>query len=711
MLRFIVAVIVLVALLAALLVVAPGLVPVAAYKGRIETAASEALGRKVTIGDELSLKILPQTAFKVTGLEIANAPGFPGDYLARVKAADIGVKLFPLFSGSVEVERFVLTEPDLNLAVARDGSVNWNLAEHASNAPAEPSGAELRDIRLGDVRLVNGRASFADAAAGKTFRAENIDASVRLKSLTQPLEVDGAMLFEGAPAKVDIVLTTLDALLKKQPANLKLAMTLGDTAAGADLALTPAGDGFAYAGPVTLDAPKLRALAALLGAPLADAPGFDNLSVEGRAAGDANGVRLSDAKIHFDKIDATGDLALAWTPARPKATGALNVGSLDLRPYLPPPADAAQGFPAWSEDRLDFASLRNIDADINIAADRIFLNDMQFGESRMRLVIDDGRMTADIPRLGMYGGGGSGRLVVNARTATPSFTGAFDIGSVKAEPFAKDVMKNDRLLGLGSFKLDFTASGASQAAIMRSLDGSGGFELADGALRGVNIAKLARAVGQIQQSGLNPATISAALAEAQKPDEQTDFSEFLSQFKIVKGVVDAPTIALAGPFLTMAGAGSVNLPNQTLDLRLAPRATTTIDGQGGQAYTIPMRITGTFSQPRIGVDTEALLRGRVEQGLQNILSGIGRNRDAAAAGEGATGAGDPARNLLQGIIGGAARPQQPPPQQPEQPDGEPPSSSSTQSAPSLEETLATEAINQLFGRRKKAEEPAPKEPE
>lgn len=704
MLRFIVAVIVLVALLAAILVVAPGLVPVAAYKGRIEAAASEALGRKVTIGDELSLKIVPQTAFRVTDLEIANAPGFPGDYLARVKAADIGVKLFPLFSGSIEVERFVLTEPDLNLATARDGSVNWNLAAPAGDARAE-GGAELRDIRLGDVRLVNGRASFADAAAGKTFKAENIDASVRLKSLTQPLEVDGAMLFEGAPAKIDIVLTTLDAILKKQPANLKLAMTLGDTTAGADLALSPVGDGFAYAGPVTLDAPKLRALAALLGAPLADAPGFDNLSVEGRADGDANGVRLSDARIHFDKIDATGDLALAWTAARPKATGALNVGALDLRPYLPPPAEAAQGFPAWSEDRLDFTSLRNVDADINIAADRIFLNDMQFGESRLRLVIDDGRMTADIPRLGMYGGGGSGRLVVNARTATPSFTGAFDIGSVKAEPFAKDVMKNDRLLGLGSLKLDFTASGASQAAIMRSLDGSGGFELADGALKGVNIAKLARAVGQVQQSGLNPATIAAAISEAQKPDEQTDFSELLSQFRIVKGVIDAPTIALAGPFLTMAGAGSVNLPNQTLDLRLAPRATTTIDGQGGQAYTIPMRITGTFSQPRIGIDTEALLRGRVEQGLQNILSGIGRNRD------GATGDGDPARNLLQGVIGGARPQPQPQQQQPQQSDDEPSSSSSTQSAPSLEETLATEAINQLFGRRKKAEEPAPKDPE
>ncbi len=706
--RFILAILVLIVLLVAILVVAPGLVPVSAYKGRLESAASEALGRQVTVGDDLSLKIIPQTAFRVTDLEIANAEGFEGAYLARVKSADIGVKLFSLLSGSVEVERFVLTEPDLNLAVAKDGTVNWNLAQPAADAPAESSGGDLRDLKLGDVRLVDGRASFSDAAAGRTYTVEDIDAAVRLKNLAEPLEVDGTMIFEGAPTKVDIVLTSLGAMMKKEPANLKMALTLGAAAAGADLVINSA-DTLTYSGPVNLTAPDLPAFAALLGAPLAEAPGFDNLSVEGEAAGGPDGIRLSAAKIQFDKIDATGDLALAWGGARPKATGALSVGALDLRPYLPPPTEAPQGFPAWSEEKLDLASLRNIDADIDIAADKIFLNDMEFGESRMKLTIDNGRMVADIPELGMYGGGGSGQLVVNAREATPSFTGKFDIGSVQAEPFAKDVMKNDRLLGLGSFKFDFSASGSSQAAIMRSLDGSGGFELANGALKGVNIAKLARAVGQIQQSGLNPAAIASAVAEAQKPSEQTDFSEMLSQFKITDGLVNAPTISLIGPFLTMAGTGSVNLPDQTLDLRLAPKATTTIDGEGGKAYTIPMRITGTFSQPKIAIDAEALLRGRVEQGLQNILSGIGKNKqtDASEAGKGANSA-DPAKSLLEGIIGGA----KPKTDAPER-EGSGDETAST-AAPQSREEKAAEAINQLFGRRKAAEtqkEPAEADPE
>ncbi|MBB5519416.1 AsmA family protein [Amphiplicatus metriothermophilus] len=705
--KFLLALVVLVLLVAVIIVVAPGLVPAAAYKGRLEAAASEAIGRSVTVDDDLSFKIIPRPAFRVSGLEIANAEGFAAPYLARVASADIGVKLWPLFSGAVEIERFVLIEPEIHLARAADGRANWILARAAEEAaaPAEPGATpEIGDLRLGDVRIVDGRASYADAAAGQTYAAEAINAAARLDSLDQPLEFEGTMLFQGAPSKIDLVLTSPAKLMKKEPANLKLDAAIGETVAGADLALRPGADSFSYAGPVRFDAPDLRALAALLGAPLADSPGFDSLSVEGEAAGDANGVRLADAKIVFDKIDAEGDLALDWSGARPKATGRLAVGALDLRPYLPPPAENAAGFPAWSEEKLDFSGLRNIDADIDATAEQIFLNNLTFGRSRLKLLIDDGRLTAEIPELGVYGGAGSGRLVVNARGATPSLSGVFDVGAVQAQPFAEDLMRIDRLLGLGGFKLEFTAAGSTQAAIMRSLDGAGGFDLADGAIKGVNLAKLAQAVSNLRQQGFNPAAVAAAVAAAQAPHEETEYSEFLSRFSIADGVVDAPTISLVGPFVQMAGTGKIDLPAQTLDLRLIPKASTAADGEGGRSLAIPLRVSGTFAQPRIAVDVEALARGRAESALQQLLGGAGRD-----AGRNGT-----AGRLLEGVFG--TRPAADEPAQ-EGTGAE----SSAEAAPqrSVEETLADEALKQLFGRKKKKpasgeEEPpseSPKDPQ
>ena len=334
--RFLFAILALIVLVAGILIVAPVLVPVSAYKGRVEKAASDALCRAVTIGDNLRFKLVPQTAFHVEDLAIANAEGFDAPHLARVRQADIGVKLMPLLQGSVQIDQFVLTEPDINLARARDGRVNWNLAGAAQQGDAQRN-AEPRDVQLGDVRIVDGKVAFADGAANKVYNFDDIDAAVTLKSLKEPLEVDGTFSFEGAPSKARLVLTSLSRMMAKEAAGLKLDLTLGKAAMSADLSVETAGD-LAYAGPVSLNAPDLPAFAKMMGTPLTEAPGFDKLSVKGEARGGANALRLTGADIAFDAIDATGDIGLAWGGARPRANGRLNVGALDLRPYLPPPA-------------------------------------------------------------------------------------------------------------------------------------------------------------------------------------------------------------------------------------------------------------------------------------------------------------------------------------------------------------------------------------
>ncbi|MEM8771570.1 MAG: AsmA family protein [Pseudomonadota bacterium] len=671
-----------VGIILAALIVAPGLIPAATYKERIETAATSALGRQVTIGDDISIRIFPQTSFKANNLAIANAEGFEGETLARVANADIGVKLFPLFSGAVIIDRFVLIEPEITLARKANGDVNWNLTTNdtveelpADDTPQD-SGSSVRDISLGDVRIVDGKATFTDGAAKKTYALDDIDIAVRLTSLNEPLEVDGNLVFQNAPANIDLVLTTLDKVMKGETADLKMDLKLGDTQIGVDLDITN-GEALRYVGPVNFNAPDLPAFAALAGTELADAPGFDRLSFEGDVDGGPTAIRVANAMIGFDEIEAQGALDLNWSGARPKAGGVLSTDLLDLRPYMPPPAQSAEGFPEWSNAPMDLTALRNVDADFDISTDQILLNDLKIDESRLKLAIENGRMTADIPELSMYGGQGSGRIVVNARGQTPSFAGNFDMGAVQAQPMTLDLMKHDNLLGLGSFKLDFTASGASQAAIMSSIDGSGGFDLADGALKGVNIQKITQAAASLTQGGINPAALANAVATARGPREETDFSEFLSNFSIENGLINAPTISLTGPYLTMDGRGQINLAAQTIDLRLAPKAATSADGQTGRSIAVPVRVGGTFAKPTIGVDGEALAKAFLQNNLGGFLGG-----GAAATPE------DAARNAIQGILGGGKSSEK---------DGE-------KTDASAEEELLNQGLNALFGRKKSKED-------
>ena len=680
----------LVGVLLAVLVLAPGVIPTETYKPRIEAAATAALGRQVSIGNDLSIRIFPKTAFRVSDLTIANAEGFEGDTLARVKRANVGVKLFPLLSGSVEVDQFVLTEPAINLIRKADGSVNWNLAAGVDDQPTDDttSSSQPRDLRLGDVRIVDGRAAYKDETAGRTFAAEDIDVSILLTSLKAPLEVDGAMIFQGEPTKIDIILTDLATLMAGDAANLKLDVAVGETTAGADLSVV-SGETLSYTGPIDFKAPDLPAFAALAGAALADAPGFDSLALAGDVDGGATEMRLNGANIGFDEIDAQGSMTLKWSAEKPRASGVLSTELLDLRPYMPAPSTSAEGFPEWSTAKMDFTGLRNIDADFDISADEILLNDLKIGESRLKLSVENGRMTADIPELAMYGGQGSGRIVVNARGSTPSFAGNFDMDAVNAQPLSLDLMKHDNLLGLGAFKLDFTASGDSQAAIMSSIDGAGGFDLSNGALKGVNIAKLAQAANSLRSGGINPAALANAVSTARGPREETDFSTFLSNFSIADGLVDAPTISLSGPFVTMTGKGQVNLAAQTIDLRLAPKATTTADGAEGQAIAIPVRVGGTFAKPSIGIDGETLARAA----LQNTLGGFLGGAEAPAS---------PEEALLQGLSGLLGDSQQPA-QQGATEGGEASAraaGSATEEETSPEEELILQGLGALFGTTK-----------
>ena len=648
----------LIAILVAVVLVVPQFIPVSTYKATIETQASQSLGRQVTIGDDLSIKIIPYTAFKVTELEVSNADGFSAPFLVRVEKAEIGVKLFKLlFNREVEIDQFVLTAPEINLERKRSGAANWEIGSSPSTSDSGSNNvqsSDLNDLRLGDVRVVDGKIRFIDGAADKTYALDDVDVDVTLDKLDAPLTAKGSFLFDGTPSQLNLVMTSPRAFLNRSATNIKLSAKLGDTELGGDVSVGFEGDVMTLSGPADFNAPDLPAFAALMGSPLPEAPGFDRLMVRGTLGGNTNIVDLKGAKILFDSIEAGGDLKLALNRSRPKATGTLTASTLDLRPYMPPPETAPEGFPAWSDAELDFTSLRNMDADLDISTDQILLNGMSIGRSEMNLVIENGRMVAEIPEMAMYQGAGSGRLVVNARSRTPSMSGNFKMGKVAAEAFCKDVLNISNILGLGGFNVNFSASGSSQAAIMQTLDGGGGFDVVEGALKGINIAELARSATDLRQ-GVNPAAITGLVSAAQAPSQQTDFTSFLSNFTIENGIMRAPQIEMTSPVLSMLGTGTIDLPRQVLDIRLNPRANINTDGSGGQGVAVPLQITGTFSNPKVGIDAAALLRGQAGGQLRGIIGGaLGDDAQDSPVGgildgilDGATGERDSDGNLIQ----------------------------------------------------------------
>ena len=91
-----------------------------------------------------STSILPTAAVTAENVRFANMEGGTGADMVRLKGIEAELKIWPLLRGSVEVDRFVLIEPEFNLEIDAEGRANWALggptAETAPEVAEQPAG-------------------------------------------------------------------------------------------------------------------------------------------------------------------------------------------------------------------------------------------------------------------------------------------------------------------------------------------------------------------------------------------------------------------------------------------------------------------------------------------------------------------------------------------------------------------------------------------
>jgi AsmA protein len=143
---------------------------------------------------------------------------------------------------------------------------------------------------------------------------------------------------------------------------------------------------------------------------------------------------------------------------------------------------------------------------------------------------------------------------------------------------------------------------------MRSLRGNASFTFNDGQWKGVNLAQTART---IQSMATGNATGAAGA---------TDFAELSSTFTVADGVAATDNLRMLNPFVRLEGQGLINIGSQTIDMRIAPRAVRSAEGQGGDAGVaglgVPFRVTGPWSRVSFRVALEEVVQSQ----LRDILS-------------------------------------------------------------------------------------------
>ncbi len=176
---------VVIAVLTVVVVALPFLINVNSFRPQIESDLTDALGRKVTVGN-LKLSILSGSV-GAEEIAIADDPAFASAPFIRAKALKVGVELMPLiFSKQLHVTELSLLEPQVVLV--RDPAGRWNfstLGGKAAAKPADTSTSVPQGLSVGKLTIKDGQVSIAEGTGvTKNHLYQNVDVSVKDFSFT-----------------------------------------------------------------------------------------------------------------------------------------------------------------------------------------------------------------------------------------------------------------------------------------------------------------------------------------------------------------------------------------------------------------------------------------------------------------------------------------------------------------------------------------------
>jgi len=206
----------------------------------------------------------------------------------------------------------------------------------------------------------------------------------------------------------------------------------------------------------------------------------------------------------------------------------------------------------------------------------------------------------------LYQGSMNGSLSVNAQ-ATPSIAIIQNLNGINVAPLAKDAANLDMLEGKGNIGVNLTSHGNTVSAMKKALNGNFSLNLADGAIKGIDIDKKLLAA----QALLSKGGAAASETSAANKDEKTAFKEFKATFKVTNGIAHNDDLSLRSELVRVSGAGDINIGNDSIDYVAKAAITKTPDGKGG--ITVPLHVSGPYTDLKYTLDYAAMLREAVKQ--------------------------------------------------------------------------------------------------
>ncbi len=601
------------------------------FRAAIIHQLEDATGYAVRVDGDLSIQLLPFARISARKIMVKSRAEAENDPFIKAGAIDIGVELFPLLSGIVEVRNLTLKEPVITLKQyprgnnwRKGGRNNYDYTVPPSSVTDEPeldfSGSTPQSILLRDIEIIDGVLQYTNQVSGTKITLTNLDLDAGMDSMASPFTVKAEAVWNSKPVELKIKLGALGEFL----ANKKVPLEALFESDLAKVALTGQMNKLNFSGEIGASSDSVMMVGGWLTGKQAQAGVKPMaLTVKGKmeCSPIACGVAKSDIVLDGQKL--TGDAKVEMHQERPMLQIDLAAPALDLTPYVQKNKSAGMALigsayaaeAPWSAAALDLSALNFVNGNFSLVADKLIANKFEAGKLVVRAKIDRGTLSADVVSADLYQGSGrfSGSLSVEGRA-----DGLVVIDGVQLKPFFVGMADSDRFSGRGNARVAFKTRGKSEKEMVGNLTGDGTIKILDGSVKGVDIASMVR-------------NVKSAFTVVDTAPRQTDFTEAGGNFTIAGGVITNNDLAMKAPLFRVGGKGNVDLPAYRIDYLLTPEVVETLTGQGGKdkrGISVPVRITGALDDPRYAPDLSGVVQEAIKdpealkKNLKENLGGV-----------------------------------------------------------------------------------------
>ena len=285
----------------------------------------------------------------------------------------------------------------------------------------------------------------------------------------------------------------------------------------------------------------------------------------------------------------------------------VDVDQFDADLYLPK-ASTTEAPKATKEPEqpFDLSALRKLKLDGSLRVGALKVVNIKTTQLRIDVKAREGKVNVNPLSVNLYQGSANFSASVNAAPVTPNFAVNGKLTGVNIAPLLKDAAGLDIVEGMGNITLNLTTQGNLVSVLKKALNGSMAVNLADGAIKGINLPKLVQGVQSLGKS-------SSMETMGVNKNEKTEFSEFKASFKVSNGVAHNDDLAVKAPVLHITGNGDIDIGNDSLNYTTKVTVSKT---EGGSTATLPVYLSGPFTALKFKLDYGALVTDIAKQKIE-----------------------------------------------------------------------------------------------